>query len=353
MCYNNKKVIHLVLKKEKVKISMLKSKKLISIVALCLGFATFVSCTQTNYKVAFSDNWYSGSIPSSGDEAAETLEYKVSFLKGASLDNIGYTLSYNDGTYVTELTTARENGEVIYTYRSALNIQSVYTLNSVSETQDNTIESVVKFKGTANALEPVSSYKYIHSYSPNYTSPSKIEGCYTEYEYAVEITYSGNQGVSRTYSSQTETDSESTSSTGETNEITNEFSISRKKYTYLDNEQLLFALRGIDPAQNSSPKFNVYNPYTKMQRVKTSFDAVKTGNFTFLMEADTTATERPISYYPVSVQYDADNSGAAQEIWIAQKQSSNSYRNVILRMEIPLAYYLGSLVYELKKADFS
>ena len=128
-----------------------------------------------------------------------------------------------------------------------------------------------------------------------------------------------------------------------------------EKYTYLDNEQLLFALRGLD--QKSSPSFYVYAPFSnKVQTIYARFDALTTGEtFSFNTEDGKGAdTLRAISYYPVTLGIDEKNSGSTQTVWLAERTnaSNNEYRNVILSMKVTLAYNVGTLHYSLQSADF-
>ena len=47
--------------------------------------------------------------------------------------------------------------------------------------------------------------------------------------------------------------------------------------------------------------------------------------------------------------------GTSQTVWVAKTTDAqkNSHRNAILRIETPLYYSMGSLVYELKDATFA
>ena len=136
--------------------------------------------------------------------------------------------------------------------------------------------------------------------------------------------------------------------------LTSNFSIDTKKYTYLDNEQLLFALRGLDPSSTSAPKFLVYNAFADVvQTIKVSFSS-ETGEDFEIVKNGTTVKDT-IPYYSADVSIDSKNPGATQTAWLAKAidPSVNTYRNVVLRLEAPLSYNLGTLVYKLKSANFS
>ena len=62
--------------------------------------------------------------------------------------------------------------------------------------------------------------------------------------------------------------------------------------------------------------------------------------------------KKAIEYYPVSISIVDEYPGATQTAWYAKpsdKSSSNTYRNVLLRLETPIFYNLGTLVYELNR----
>ena len=84
-----------------------------------------------------------------------------------------------------------------------------------------------------------------------------------------------------------------------------------------------------------------------------SFSAEKGDDFTF--QQNGTETSTAIQFYPVSIALDEKNSGQTQTAWVAKttNPSNNRYRNVVLRLEAPLSYGMGSLIYTLKSANFS
>ena len=125
------------------------------------------------------------------------------------------------------------------------------------------------------------------------------------------------------------------------------------KYTYLDNEQLLFALRGISQS-TATASVSVYAPFSGVvQNVNLTYSPLqKETEFEF--QKGDTQIKQVINYYPVSMKINANLSGATQTAWIAETTSthSNTFRNVMLQLETPLSYNLGSLIYKLKSANF-
>ena len=125
------------------------------------------------------------------------------------------------------------------------------------------------------------------------------------------------------------------------------------KYTYLDNEQLLFALRGISQS-TATASVSVYAPFSAVvQNVSLTYSTLqKETEFSFKKGGE--EIKQVINYYPVSMKINTKLPGATQTAWIAETTNthSNMFRNVMLQLETPLSYNLGSLIYKLKSANF-
>lgn len=322
----------------------MKRKTLLSITSLMLGASVLTACTSTSQKVSFSPYWYK-TYNVAPETTLEQLVYDVSFQAGDGLSN-DYTVDYN-GTYTTTLTTKTdENGNALYRYETSLVMDVSYTTNSGTETRQDTLTSYVEFAQTTS-LTPTVSHKEFVCHSPINGSISSVDSL--KQDYSVHTTYnSACDGGTSVLTNRSKT---------EDNETTQTFEIETKKYTYLDNEQLLFALRGVNPSTYSAPSFLVYAPFTNdVQGITTSFGTKVEGTeFSFKKDDETEKTKRAVNYYPVTVAIDSSSPGASQTIWIAETVSAtaNDYRNVILRMECPVSYNLGTLVYELVSADFA
>ena len=312
-------------------------KSIFSCVALFLTASFLTACVNTSQKIIFSSNWQADNTVQQ-NELTETLEYDVTFEKASPIYD-DYTLDYTNGKYTTNLKTEQLDGRTIYAYETKLEITAVYQFGSDnSESVQDSVYSLVKFEKSDKALRPISSHKEVLSHSPanGADSPDK---CYELFHYSVDISYNEN------YSGETVI-----------KDLKNpqSFKVNTEKYTCLDNEQILFALRGVNPSLSSSLKFNVYSPYVNAtQSVKATFATEEGMDFSFTRNG--AAIKETIQYYPVSVVLNEQNSGATQTAWITKSTGvqSNTYRNVVLRLETPLSYNLGSLVYTLKSATFS
>ena len=316
-------------------------KSIFSCIALLLTASCLTACANTNQKVVFSSNWQNDNIVSIND-LTETLEYDVTFEKSSAANE--YQIDYTNGKYTTLLKMEQLGDRTIYAYETTLTIDVTYEFNQESVSFSDRVYSLVKFEKADKALRPISSHKEVFSHSPE-KSPQTLEACYTLLDYVVDVTYHEDYSGSSVFILKNGT---------ETNEYQHSFQMDTDKFTCLDNEQLLFALRGVNPSLTTSPKFNVYNPAMEMtQLVNGTFAAETAADFTFTRNGET--VKRTISYFPVSIVLNGKNSGATQKVWIAKNTNiqNNTYRNVILKMEMPVYYSLGTLVYTLKSATFS
>lgn len=317
-------------------------KKLLSAIALTLCAATLTACAGTNERVRFKEYWFENSNvpPATVLETLEleTLEYEVEFKKASGISD-DYTVDYKNGVYTTKLSLTGDE----YLYETSLNIDVTYTLGTQTETKKDSLVSWVKFKKSAQ-LQPIASHKEIVNHSPS-DGGSTIKTCFVAYDYTVDTTYNEN-GLSGTSEIVGSVNGKKQPKKVQTFTVEN-------KYTCLDNEQLLFALRGLSQP-TSSASVSVYAPFAGVvQSINLNYAALQKGTeFTF--RKGETQVQQVINYYPVSLKINAKLPGATQTAWIAETTNpqSNTFRNVILRLETPLSYNLGSLIYKLKAANF-
>ena len=317
-------------------------KKLLSAIALTLCATTFISCAGTNKPVTFMEYWLEDANANAAVAPAtvlETLEYEVEFKKASGFGD-NYTVDYQNGVYTTKLSL----NEGVYRYETSLNISVFYTAGGITtEEMRDSIVSWVEFKKSAY-LQPIASHKEIVTHSPT-NGGSTIDTCFESYNYTVDTTYNENGlgGKSVIVNNDPHANNNPQERT---------FTVDNK-YTCLDNEQLLFALRGLSQS-TSSASVSVYAPFSGVvQTINLSYAALQEGTeFTF--ERNGVSNKQTINYYPVSLKINAQLSGATQTVWIAQTTNAyaNTFRNVILQLETPLSYNLGSLIYKLKSATF-
>lgn len=323
----------------------MKIKKLVPIIALIMGLSTLGGCTNSDQKIMFGALW-NEHVNADKPQIHETLQYDVSF-EAAESSLVGYKLNYKDGSYTTTLVGAEENGEFVYTYTTNLSIVAQYSLGTATAEFTDTVTSEVKFKAANYGLQPISSKKEFLSHSPESSTSSTLENCYRFYHFTVETNYTSDctEGKSVIVNYPVE---------GDPVQKETSFEIDQDKYTYLDNEQLLAALRCIRNTTTSA-KVNVYSPLIDAtQKVSLTFAADASQEFT-LSKNGAEAKKETLTYRPVSVVLDERNPGATQTAWIAKYEDVNGYnkhRNVLLYLETPLSYGLGTLKYTLRSISY-
>jgi hypothetical protein len=177
-----------------------------------------------------------------------------------------------------------------------------------------------------------------------------IEECYVKYNYTVETTYDeqlNGTSVQTIYYDAVDANTPAK----EPHVTTTNFVARNDSYTTLDNEQLIFALRGISTF--TSQKFNVYNnAWKRSQLVGLTAQAETSEEFSLKINGeDKKAT---IAYIPVSLGIQETNSGSSHTLWIAKttERTNNAYRNVVLHFSIPLYSAYGTFNYNLVEANF-
>lgn len=324
------------------------NKKSFACLALAAPMLVLTACADNTPGLAFSSNWYAqtdGNIDIGNTH--ETLTYAVGF---EAADGNDY-LTYKDGTYTATLTaksTALGDGsssEPCYHLDTTFTVTVVYTVGGESKEYTDTVKSHVEFRDVRLALRPVRSTKTVVSHIPaSMYAPETLDKACNEYSY--------------TYS--TEYDTECTKATIKTkytaperDEQTYEVQLSGGG-TYLDNEQILFAMRGLD--MKSAVRFRSVNPVSRNVSTlsMTATPASETYKSTFSV-GDEAAKEHELTAYTFSLGYGGSNPGQPQKLTYAAvtSTSDNTYRNVMLRMETPVIYSLGTLVYTLTAAQFS
>lgn len=325
----------------------MKSKKLIPALALSVCLTALCGCTNTDQKLSFYGYWHTNSI-AVDTNIHETLVYDVTEKLSANISNlIGYELSYSDGTYTTELKNENRDGKSLYVYKTELSIKVTYTLNGESKSFDDSVLTETTFLSENNGLHPLSSQKTVISASPLMgTEQNSLTDCYASYHYGVTTTYNedGTAGsCSLTYNLSDENSQPSVY----------DFEI-EDKYTYIDNEQLLFALRGL-PSSKTSAKLYTYSPYVdRVQTLNVSFSTNASDDFSFYKNGSEEKETNTISYRPVTIKLDEKFAGEEQTAYYAAltDPSNNTYRNVMLYYKTPLVYSLGALEYKLRSVNY-
>ena len=328
----------------------MKAKKFLAAIALALTATTFAACTNSDNAIDFSPYWNSHWNVS--EKIDETLEYDVTFEKGTPMTNINYELDYTNGLYTTHLVEDPTKAG-FYTYTTTLEITAVYTYKSEVKELTDSVVSTVTFSMN-DGFAPIKSEKWIVSHSPANATVSRVTQAYDEFHRHVLTDYTGEDAVCKVWDSKPNSD-------GTANEkLLSEETFSGKsgKHSYIDNEQLLLALRCISTSVDSA-KVKVYSPFTdETQKIKLSFEdedeSMEVSYFDYTANPDATEkVKKAFDYRSVTMKLSSSNPGATQTAYIAtyDNPEMNTSRNVMLKLETPLAYNLGTLVYSLKSIN--
>lgn len=337
-------------------------KKLIATLAIALSAMTITACSTTS-KPTFTPNWQSNVLSKEFKGTTETLVYDVTFEKTAFLQKDYYTVEYCGqdnsvpGTYTTKLEFLDDG---TYKYSTDLSATVTYTMTNDPASQavfTDSVKTEVIFHQTGKFLQPISSKKTVHCYSPKNAAATELKYAYTEFNYEFFIEYNEDltQGtLTRTDYSNPRTLLSSSRYPDGVAQLS--FEIDQKKYLYLDNEQLLLALRALSNKElASAKKLLSYNAsmLTVDSFSTTPGTAAKT-NFELALNGEE-AKSYAIDYTPVTLKNEGKNATLTQELWYAQttESTTNKYRNVLLKMVTPIHYNIGRLTYSLRSATFS
>ncbi|MBQ9113413.1 MAG: hypothetical protein IJY05_00645 [Clostridia bacterium] len=323
----------------------MKAKKLLAAIALTLAATTLIACGDNDRSIDFSTYWNAEwNVPKQIDE---TLEYNVAFENTNSQSTVNYELNYKNGSYTTHLVadTLYE-----YTYTTTLSITAVYSYDGETEELQDRVTTKVTFNAE-NGLIPIKSEKTIVSHSPTNSRVSRVSQAYNAFYRHIETDYTGEKAVCKVW------DTEPNKDGTPNEELLSEETFNGKsgKYSYTDNEMLLLSLRCVSTSVDSA-KVKVYSPFNdEMQKIKLSFtDDDESMEASYFDHAVSDTVKKTIPYRTVTLKLSSSNPGATQKAWIAKydnPQASNVHRNVMLKLETPLAYNLGTLVYTLKSIN--
>lgn len=312
----------------------MKKKNLLAVLALSLTVAMAAGCSN-NTSITFTSNWYSGR--ESGILAGtETCTYDVA-IKADSASNNSYSIICKNGSFVTTLTADPQTE--LYTFTTTLTMDVQYVFDGqTSPLVTNQTTTVATFRSALHGLQPVSMTRNVYATSPAGISPQSLKECYAVYRYTEEITY--NDAGNRGKHVRTDLAGENETKVGDLNK---NFSISNK-HSYLDHAQLACALRAINSSSSQTAL-----AYNTAQRTVQTLTISKEDTVTLSLNFNFNSTPMTsMKCTPVTVAISAQNSGGTQTYFIAKSsEDSNKNRSVLMQMEIPLSYNLGTLLYTL------
>ena len=322
----------------------MKAKKLLAILALTLTATTLAACGDQT--VSFGHYWFKDSTVAEKN-FYEQATYAVTSTSDAS-SYCNYSVAYS-GTFTT--TFKYDSAAQIYTFKTKLDTTAIFTLGDTkSAPLVDTAESTVTFNSD---LRPIESTKTMICHTPLSGNYNNVNECYVVVDYSYTTTYGKDNKI--------EGYCKIENSKGKVSEtILNDTFDFVKDYTFIDNEQLLVAVRAF-ASDTSSATLASYGAFTEnTQKVKFTFTNAKdkaTESFNYaLTDVDGTVNTAPkkILCRTASVSLDQENPGATQTIKFAKAEnaSTNTYRNLILEITTPLSYSMGKVYYKLTSVSY-
>lgn len=323
----------------------MKPKRLLMLLPV-LPLSLLCGCGGTIADLSFNANWYRNtSLRANLENTLEQLEYSVTF---EETQKKGLSITYTDGVYKTEL----KNGQVEldnskregYIYTTDLAINVCFEVNgNKSEVFEDKIHTEVQFLSAADGLKPVKSFKEVYCHAPLTDSPASLAGAYENYAFTYSVDY--NDELTRAEAVFCDLlsngESESTSFT------------LKGAGSFLDNEQILFALRGVDLSFGSTFR-SINTVQSKTEQLSVTNIGMNTAAVDFEMDGTKVQLES-LAVNTVSLNYSGSDVGQPQSLVYARTTdpAANIYRNVLLEMKVPVYYTLGTLNYKLVKATFA
>lgn len=327
----------------------MRSRRLAPLVLL-LPLALLTACAGVTPELTIAPNWYPSPNNPNPLAAKETLVYSVTSKEIEKIEGALYA-AY-DGTYTTNLTYTSYNGAPAYLFSADLVAEVVYS-GSSEATVTETVHSDVWFalETDASPLRPYYSKRTVESVVPDLTANGYP---LTKYNYSFEVKYDWDTSkaavtfTNHLLSSSVDEFRPDASPSGSA-----EIDL-RGEGTYLDNEQVLFAMRGLTLANGVS--FRTVNPVKdKVWRCAAAgtLGTPQSVEYDAKFIRNGTETEQTVDAHKIALGYADGNTGTTKTyIYADRVGGENLYRNVLLEMEEPLIGGLGTLVYKLTKADF-
>lgn len=320
---------------------------------LCGSVLGLSACTDSG-KTTFVNGWNEDPQIIT-ENLVETTVYKVSSNEG-NASYVDYKVSY-DGTYTTTLKHLTQDGVNVYEYSTALNYAVTFTLaNGTSASYDDYCNTKVIFKDATQGLTPIYSEKEFISHTPRNTNATKIEDCWGKeaLAYKTVVEYGEKNNATYTRIEGADNFNKEYDSVSDKNKKKGNFNYSGDKLSYLDNEQLMVAFRAISK-ETTSATVAVYSPFSGMQKFGFSFKKSDNNQtFTYTLNGEE-QKDKSFSFREATLSLDAKNSGPSYKVKVADSSSEviNTNRNMILEIQSPLSYNMGTIVYTLSSITYN
>lgn len=339
-------------------------KKILAIASFLAAMLLFAGCSGMS-ATAITANWHKDNSVEYDPAFYEQLTYNIEYSDDDATSTI-YQLKDFKGTYQVSIKEApdvtvpnmQSPGFPGYKLESIATLSGTYAEKNGSleySFENDTIRSVVYFHrlGEGHTLEPVYSKTEYFVHAPYTASLNKMDIAISKYD--VEIQY--NEKCSKATLTKTDRSDEITETIPEElsknvhieKAVNTEKTVSKlqKSYSYFDNAQLFFIARGIAFKENSSATVtSILGNTGGKASVKFTCSEVSSHRYAFDMDGQNINTE--ISTAKVSMGLNAGNSsGGSSTLYFATQTNSANYRNLLLQLEEPYSFGMGTLVYKL------
>lgn len=321
--------------------------KKIACAAVLAPIMLLAACGSTP-QLTVNTNWYSNT--NVGDNITGTKEellYTVNFVPED--DKADFRAEYDPGKLTMTLTdetisfgggTSPQHG---YHLHTEYEIKGRYYVKNVAgdEFTDFTRSDVWFLPAVSENLRPVRSYKEVQCAVP-VTAAKEAKDAENVYHYSYTTDYKETQSATVTYKDFLEENNNA------------EYVIKLGSGgSYFDNEEILFALRGLD--LSAAFTFRTINPITRSRAKISTVSKPTAESVTLTFSLNGVSEERTVDSFNFAIRYGGTNSGRAQNCIYAKRTSAsqNTYRNILLRLETYALSSLGTFVYQISEATFN
>ncbi len=341
-------------------------KKFAVLAALLACLFAFAACSS-RVTVSLNRNWNINTTAAYDSAFYERLTYNVRYEEPDSSTLSGLKYADVSGTYtITTRAATRMEANQAYQLTSELEIsgrivnengETVYAFGGDSGNPADSVVTTVYFRDTGDGLAPIESTASCYSHTPAQNGSVFI------YKYETKITYNDDASsatVTITDKSSEVTELEESEAENTTVRIgvadTGESSLSSltKNYSVFDNAQLIFAGRGLTFAADSSNTVTVVSAEGGSSNVTLSCTEVVDRTYSFNFDGsaveNATITTCVVNFTRSGA---GSNTGPTHTVDYANRNAtvtSNTYRNMPLRIETNLSYAMGAFIYSLADA---
>ena len=341
-------------------------KKFAVLAALLACLFAFAACSS-RVTVSLNRNWNINTTSAYDSAFYERLTYNVRYEEPESSTLSGLKYADVSGTYtITTRAATRMEANQAYQLTSELEIsgrivnengETVYAFGGDSGNPADSVVTTVYFRDTGDGLAPIESTASYYSHTPAQNGSVFI------YKYETKITYNDDASsatVTITDKSSEVTELDESEAENTTVRIgvadTGESSLSSltKNYSVFDNAQLIFAGRGLTFAADSSNTVTVVSAEGGSSNVTLSCTEVVDRTYSFNFDGsaveNATITTCVVNFTRSGA---GSNTGPTHTVDYANRNAtvtSNTYRNMPLRIETNLSYAMGAFIYSLADA---